>query len=83
MYYNVLMTVPPQYDGQSRVFFPEAHYDNGKVAVEILRDIKNPSYFYPDSPGIENREWKKGKIVFVPEKMSKIYESLNYLQRVP
>jgi hypothetical protein len=80
-FYNCLLDIPPQYDGHSSKFFPEAYDGDEKMLVNVTREIKDLSSFYPETPGITEREWKTGDLVYIPRELYDIYHALKYLQK--
>lgn len=80
VFYHVLLDIPPQFDGKSCIFYPEAYDGEGKMKVKVRQKISNPSIFYPECPGIEERSWNVGKIIYLPEEIGKVYEELKYVE---
>jgi hypothetical protein len=81
-FYDFLMDVPFVHDGGSHMFFPELFPEDGRVLVETMVTINNPSTFYPDIPGIENRKWKIGERVYVPSEMADRFIAFKWLKKV-
>lgn len=83
VFYHALLDIPIEYDGHSSIFYPEAYDGDGRVRVKILREIKNPSCFYPDCDGIENHDWSPGKIIYLPAgEMTEAYKKMNYIEEL-
>lgn len=81
-FYDCLMDVPFVHDGGSRMFFPEIYPGEGKVLVEAIVTINNPSSFYPDIPGMNERKWEKGSKVYVPEDVANRFIAFKWLKMV-
>ena len=81
-FYQCLMEVPFQYDGGSHMFFPEVYPGDGKVLVEAMVTINNPSIFYPNVVGIADRKWEKGKRIYVPGDVAQRFIAFKWLKMV-
>ena len=81
-FYNLTLNVPFEHDGGSFMHFPEVYDGDEKILVRLLTDIFDLSAFYPDVPGINDREWKKGDVVFVPEDRASRYLKIKWIEEI-
>jgi len=81
-FYDCLMDIPAMHDGCSHMFFPEVYPGTGKVLVETMVAINNPSTFYPDVPGMNERKWAKGERVYVPDALAERFITFKWLKKV-
>ncbi len=81
-FYETLLRVPFEHDGGSCMHFPEVYAGENKMLVRVLVDINTPSFFYPNVPGIDQRTWKKGELVYVPADKASRFLKINWIEPV-
>ena len=81
-FYEQALLVPFEHDGGSGMHFPEVYDGPGKLLVKLNTDINDLESFYPEIPGIEDRSWKEGDMVYVPEDRAQRYVKFNWMEVV-
>lgn len=81
-FYEQALMVPFEHDGGSGMHFPEVYNGVGKILVKLRTKIDDLTAFYPDVPGIIDRSWNEGDLVYVPEDRASRYLKFKWMEIV-